>query len=83
MVSVSECCVNLHEIFVLVFLLADNSPQAGFVKKRVVVEVYPMAVRVVERRRAKKQDVFEISKAAPAKDLLRQVALKWYMAPHR
>lgn len=52
-------------------------------KKRLVVEVYPMTVRVCERRNAQKEELIRVSKAALGLDLLKKVSAKFYCAPHR
>jgi hypothetical protein len=46
---------KLHEWYGGGPVISRPMVETGFVKKRLVVEVYPMAVRALERRHAKKQ----------------------------
>lgn len=61
--------------------------ELGFVKKRLVVEVYPMTLHVQERRArpaaATSSRSFDISKIAPVRQLVEAVCRAWSVPPHR
>jgi hypothetical protein len=52
-------------------------------KRRAVVEVYPMTLRASERRNALREAVVEVSKGALGMELLQRVCLQLYLPPRR